>query len=68
VIVGLPPGLARAQAALMEVLDMLSLGLLPNEFKLTRDQVALLGRDNVVSAQALAEVARWRGSGSADRL
>lgn len=62
-VVDLPPRFARAQAAVMETLDLLSLGLLPNELKLTRDQVALLERDNVVSDPAIAEGRTLEGLG-----
>src|SRR5918994_7972230 len=51
-IIALPESLARAQATATEVLNLLTLGLLPNELVLTRDQVALLAHDNVVSAEA----------------
>ena len=54
-VVGLSPGLARAQAATTEALHILSLGLLPEELLLTRDQVVLLQRDNVVSDAARRE-------------
>lgn len=54
-VVPLPPGLARIQAAGMEILDLVTLGLLPDYLKLTRDQVTLLGRDNVVSEAAVTE-------------
>jgi NADH dehydrogenase len=54
-IVALSPGLARMQATLMETLDTLTLGLVPNDWKLTRDQLLLLQRDNVVSPEALRE-------------
>ncbi len=54
-IVALPPGVARLQATLFETLDTLSLGLLPDDWKLTRDQLMLLQRDNVVSPDALRE-------------
>jgi NADH dehydrogenase len=39
------------------------LGLLPNEFKLTRDQVALLQHDNLVSREAIAEGRTLEGIG-----
>ncbi len=55
-ILPLPPPVARAQASITEVLDLLTLGFLPEEFVLTRDQVVQLERDNIVSAEA-------RGSG-----
>lgn len=48
----LPFPVARLQAQVLEIVNTLSLGLLPNEFLLTRDQVALLQSDNVVSAAA----------------
>jgi uncharacterized protein YbjT (DUF2867 family) len=49
----LPFPLARLQAGVFEALDTITFGLLlPNALKLTRDQVTLLGRDNVVSDEA----------------
>lgn len=51
-ILSLPASLARAQAWTTEMLDLVTLGLLPREFVLTRDQVMLLERDNVVSEEA----------------
>lgn len=62
-ILALPASAARAQAATLEVLNLLTLGLLPNELLLTRDQVALLQRDNVVSPEALAEGRTLEGLG-----
>jgi NADH dehydrogenase len=64
-IVSLPPSLARAQATVMEALDFALLGLVPNNFKLTRDQVALLQHDNVVSEAALREERTLQGIGIA---
>lgn len=64
-IVSLPPNLANAQAAVMEALDFLTLGLLPKDFRLTRDQVKLLERDNVVSQAAIAEGRTLEGIGIA---
>ena len=61
----LSPGLSRAFAWKMEILDFVTLGLLPNEFKLTRDQVTLLQRDNVVSEAALKEGRTLEGMGIA---
>ena len=54
-VVALPDPIAAMQARAMEILDALTLGLLPSELKLTRDQVILLGSDNVVSEAAKAE-------------
>jgi NADH dehydrogenase len=62
-VMGLSPGLARAQAATMEVLHVLSLGLLPDVLRLTRDQVALLQHDNVVSDSARREGRTLEGLG-----
>jgi NADH dehydrogenase len=49
----------------MEALDLVTLGLMPNEFKLTRDQVVLLQRDNVVSEAATREGRTLQGLGIA---
>lgn len=54
-VVPLPLGLARLQAAAIELADALTFGLMPNELKLTRDQVVLLQSDNIVSQAAKAE-------------
>ena len=62
-ILKLSPGLGRIQAIVMETLDLLTLGLLPNELKLTRDQVLLLQHDNVVSPEAEAEGRTLQGLG-----
>lgn len=45
---------ARGYAFVSEIVDRLSFGLTPAEFVLTRDQLALLSADNVVSAAAAA--------------
>lgn len=50
-IVALPTALAEAQAGLFDFVQRASFGLIPNEL-LTRDQVVLLGKDNVVAAGA----------------
>ncbi|GJE18102.1 complex I NDUFA9 subunit family protein [Methylobacterium marchantiae] len=54
-VVDLPKPLAMLQARVIETIDTLSLGLLPDSLKLTRDQVTLLQTDNVVSEAAKAE-------------
>jgi hypothetical protein len=64
-ILSLPPRLARMQATLMEALDFALLGLVPNNFKLTRDQVVLLQRDNVVSEAAARDGRTLAGIGIA---
>jgi uncharacterized protein YbjT (DUF2867 family) len=61
----LPFPLARVQAGVFEILDTLTLGLLPDAIKLTRDQVTLLESDNVVSAAAVAEGRSFEGLGIA---
>jgi uncharacterized protein YbjT (DUF2867 family) len=63
--VSLPFPLARLQARIIEIVDMLTLGLLPNELKLTRDQVTLLESDHVVSQAAKAEGRDFAGLGIA---
>ena len=64
-LVPLPFPLARIQARILELVDTLTLGLLPDAIKLTRDQVTLLESDNVVSAAALAEGHSFEGLGIA---
>jgi NADH dehydrogenase len=64
-LVSLPFPLARLQARIIEIVDVLTLGLLPNELKLTRDQVTLLESDNVVSHAAKAEGRDFAGLGIA---
>lgn len=51
----LPFGAAHILAGVTEVAAKASLGLLPEDFQLTRDQVELLKQDNVVSDHASAE-------------
>jgi len=62
-VASLPWPLARAQAGLIEVLDMLTLGLMPDDFVITRDQVTLLRRDNTVSDEAAREGRTLEGIG-----
>jgi NADH dehydrogenase len=60
----LPFPVARLQAAVMEAIDTVTFGLvLPGALKLTRDQVTLLQRDNVVSERAKAEGLTLEGIG-----
>ncbi len=62
-IVDLPFGIGRLQAGAMEIANTLTLGLMPREFLITRDQVELLKTDNVVSQEARAEGRTLEGLG-----
>ena len=59
----LPASLAYYPAMLSEVANGLALGALPSAFQLTRDQLKLLERDNVVSAEAQAAKLTFAGLG-----
>ncbi len=59
----LPFPVARVQAAVLEIADKLTLGLLPDAIKLTRDQVKLLENDNIVSSEAIATKRTLAGLG-----
>jgi uncharacterized protein YbjT (DUF2867 family) len=61
----IPFGLAKLIGGATEIAMKLSFGLLPEIFVLTRDQVELLRRDNVVSAEASAEGRTLPGLGIA---
>ncbi|CAH1656701.1 Complex I NDUFA9 subunit family protein [Hyphomicrobiales bacterium] len=61
----LPFPLARIMGSVLQVADTLTLGLLPDELMLTRDQVTLLESDNVVSASAAKEGRDFAGLGLA---
>ena len=61
----LPFPVARIQARIFEIVDMLTLGLMPDAFRLTRDQVTLLESDNVVSDAARMEGRCFEGLGIA---
>jgi uncharacterized protein YbjT (DUF2867 family) len=54
-LLSIPFGPAKLVGAITEIAAKLSLGLLPEMFVLTPDEVELLRSDNVVSAQASAE-------------
>lgn len=60
-----PISFARAKivASVTEIVAKLSLGLFPEMFTMTRDQVELLRGDNIVSPQAEAEGRTLRGLG-----
>ncbi|GGH08333.1 oxidoreductase [Alsobacter metallidurans] len=64
----LPFGAANIQAGVLEFIDKISLGLLPDALKLTRDQVRLLQVDNVVSDAAKAEGRTLEGVGLTPEL
>ncbi|MBB3809657.1 complex I NDUFA9 subunit family protein [Pseudochelatococcus contaminans] len=64
-VISLPFGVARVQAGIIEFLDKLTLGLLPDALVVTPDQVKLLALDNVVSAEAIAEGRTLEGLGIA---
>jgi uncharacterized protein YbjT (DUF2867 family) len=62
-IMNLPWPLAKAQAMMMEIADKLTLGLLPDDVMVTRDQVSLLKTDNVISQSAIKEGRTLAGVG-----
>ncbi len=62
-LASLPFGVAGTIGAITETLNKLLLGLIPAEFSITRDQVELLRRDNVVSQKAIAEGRTLAGLG-----
>lgn len=61
----LPFGPARGFGAISELVAKLTLGLMPEDFVLTTDQVVLLQQDNVVSAAASGERRTLNGLGIA---
>lgn len=63
VIVPLPNAVARAQGTVLGLLDKLTLGLLPDEIVMTRDQAIMLEKDNVVSESAVREDRTLEGLG-----
>ncbi|MCO5091360.1 complex I NDUFA9 subunit family protein [Bosea sp. (in: a-proteobacteria)] len=64
-IAPLPFPLARIMGSVLQVADALTLGLIPDELVMTRDQVTLLESDNVVSPAAVAEGRDFAGLGLA---
>ncbi len=64
-LVSLPFPLAKLAGRVMEFADKLTLGLIPDELVITRDQATLLQSDNVVSAEAKAEGRDFVGLGIA---
>ena len=59
-LVSLPWNIARMQGSVIGTLNRFSLGLMPDAFVVTRDQITLLERDNVVSKEAIAREAHPR--------
>jgi len=64
-ILPLPWSVARAQGSVLGFLDRLTLGLMPDDFVITRDQVTLLEQDNLVSPDAIREGRTFEGLGIA---
>lgn len=64
-LVSLPFPLAKLAGRVLEVVDSLTLGLIPDELVITRDQATLLQSDNIVSAEAKAEGRDFAGLGIA---
>jgi NADH dehydrogenase len=54
-VIALPRGLGRVQGSALGLLDKVTLGLMPDELVMTRDQALMLEHDNVVSDEAIAE-------------
>jgi NADH dehydrogenase len=55
VVLSLPKTLARMQGSALGLLDRITLGLMPDDLVMTRDQAIMLETDNVVSDAAIAE-------------
>jgi NADH dehydrogenase len=62
-LVPVPFALANLIAPVTDLAHRLSLGIYPELFKITRDQLVLLRKDNVVSAEATAEGRTLAGLG-----
>lgn len=62
-ILPLPAPVARAQGTVLGFLDRLTLGLMPDDLVMTRDQAILLETDNVVSEAARQEGRTLEGIG-----
>ncbi|MGI4768734.1 MAG: complex I NDUFA9 subunit family protein [Janthinobacterium lividum] len=66
-LVPIPFGAMQFPAAATETLSGLMMGLFPKTLLMTRDQVRLLGHDNVVSEAAIAEGRTLQGLGNEPR-
>jgi uncharacterized protein YbjT (DUF2867 family) len=62
-LVPVPLPIARAQAFGLEYANILSLGIWPDWLTVSRDQIALLQKDNIVSDKAEAEGRTLKGLG-----
>ena len=65
VLLPLPAAIGQFAARATEIMNRLSLGLFPPALLLTRDQAKMLGEDNVVSAEAIAQGRTLEGLGIA---
>jgi NADH dehydrogenase len=63
ILIDVPAGPAKAMAFATNLADKLSLGLMPQEFVTTPDQITLLSADNVVSDAAVAQGRTLAGLG-----
>ena len=66
-LVPVPFGAMEVPAALTETLSRLMMGAFPKTLAMTRDQVKMLGYDNVVSEAAIAEGRTLQGLGNEPR-
>ncbi len=66
-LVPVPFGAMEMPAALTETLSGLMMGAFPKTLSMTRDQLKMLGHDNVVSEAAIAEGRTLRGLGNEPR-
>ncbi len=62
-LVPVPGGIGHYFALGTEIASTLSMGLFPTMLLVTRDQIKVLGHDNVVSASAIAESSTLEGLG-----
>ena len=63
IVLSLPKAAGRFQGSMLGLVDKLTLGLLPDDFVMTRDQAIMLETDNVVSEKAIAEGRTLQGIG-----
>jgi uncharacterized protein YbjT (DUF2867 family) len=55
IVLSLPKAVGRLQGSVLGFVDKITLGLVPNDLVMTRDQAIMLETDNVVSEKAIAE-------------